>query len=171
MFRRCFDFGVAVVGLAALSPLLALVGALIRLDDGGPALFTQTRLGRGRRPFRIYKFRTMRDGCITRHGRWLRATGIDELPQLLNLVRGEMSLIGPRPALPEEVARYEPWHRRRLEVQPGCAGLAQALGRSDMSFDEQIRLDIYYAENWSLSMDLRILLMVVPAVITGRGAY
>lgn len=82
-----------------------------------------------------------------------------------------MSLIGPRPALPDEVARYEPWHRRRLEVLPGCAGLAQALGRSDMSFDEQVRLDIYYAENWSVSMDLRILLMLIPVLISGRGAY
>jgi len=82
-----------------------------------------------------------------------------------------MSLIGPRPALPEEVARYEPWHRRRLEVMPGAAGLAQALGRSDMSFDEQVRLDIYYAENWSVSMDLRVFLMILPVVLSGRGAY
>jgi lipopolysaccharide/colanic/teichoic acid biosynthesis glycosyltransferase len=111
------------------------------------------------------------DPRITRLGRWLRRRSLDELPQLINVLRGEMSLIGPRPALPEEVARYEPWHHRRLEVQPGCAGLAQALGRSDISFDEQVRLDIYYAENWSLGMDLRVLLMIIPAVISGRGAY
>jgi lipopolysaccharide/colanic/teichoic acid biosynthesis glycosyltransferase len=116
-------------------------------------------------------FKMKNDPRVTRLGRFLRRSSLDELPQLINVLRGEMSLIGPRPALPSEVEQYESWHHRRLEVSPGLAGLSQALGRSDMSFDETVRLDIYYAENWSLGMDLRILLMLIPAVLSGKGAY
>ncbi|MFV9504606.1 MAG: sugar transferase [Oscillochloridaceae bacterium umkhey_bin13] len=176
--------------------LAALIALAIRLDSPGPIIFRQQRVGKDGTLFGCYKFRTMvpdaearkaelahqneadgplfkmrDDPRVTRIGRFLRRSSLDELPQLWNVIEGHMSLIGPRPALPEEVSRYEPWQRRRLEVQPGCAGLAQALGRSEMSFDEQVRLDIYYAENWSIAMDLRILLMVIPAVIGGRGAY
>jgi exopolysaccharide biosynthesis polyprenyl glycosylphosphotransferase len=187
----------AVLLTAPISLLLAgLIALLIRIDSPGPVLFRQLRVGKGGRLFICYKFRTMvpdaearkaalaahneadgplfkmrDDPRITRVGRLLRRSSLDELPQLLNVLRGEMSIIGPRPALPEEVDGYDLWQRRRFEVQPGCAGLAQALGRSDISFDEQVRLDIYYAENWSLGMDLRILLMVIPGVIGGRGAY
>jgi exopolysaccharide biosynthesis polyprenyl glycosylphosphotransferase len=196
LLKRAIDVGAILLTAPFTLPLALLIALIIRLDGKGPVLFRQTRVGKGGHTFTCLKFRTMvpeaealraelqaqneadgplfkmrDDPRITRVGGFLRRSSLDELPQLLNVLRGEMSLIGPRPALPEEVACYEPWHRRRLEVQPGCAGLAQALGRSDMSFDEQIRLDIYYAENWSLSMDLRILLMVVPAVISGRGAY
>lgn len=189
---------VALVLLTAPFTLLLalLIALLIRLDSPGPILFRQRRVGKNGHPFVCLKFRTMipdaeerkaeladrneadgplfkmrADPRITRIGGWLRRRSLDELPQLVNVLRGEMSLIGPRPALIEEVARYEAWHHRRLEVQPGCAGLAQALGRSDISFDEQVRLDIYYAENWSIGMDVRVLLMIIPAVLSGRGAY
>lgn len=187
----------AVLLTAPITLLLTLLIAIaIRLDSPGPILFRQQRVGKNGQLFTCYKFRTMvpdaeqrkaeltlhneadgplfkmrDDPRVTRFGRLLRRSSLDELPQLLNVLRGEMSIIGPRPALPDEVADYKIWHRRRLEVQPGCAGLVQALGRSDMSFDEQVRLDIYYAENWTIGMDLRILLMIIPAVIGGRGAY
>lgn len=195
-FKRAIDVAVVLLTAPFTLPIALLIALLIRLDSPGPILFRQRRVGKNGQPFVCLKFRTMvpdaeqrkaalaaqneadgplfkmrDDPRITRLGRWLRRRSLDELPQLINVLRGEMSLIGPRPALPEEVARYEPWHHRRLEVQPGCAGLAQALGRSDISFDEQVRLDIYYAENWSLGMDLRVLLMIIPAVISGRGAY
>jgi exopolysaccharide biosynthesis polyprenyl glycosylphosphotransferase len=196
LLKRCIDVSAVLLSAPFTLPLALLIALLIRFDSKGPTLFRQTRVGKGGQLFTCLKFRTMvpeaellksrlaahneadgplfkmrDDPRITRLGRFLRRSSLDELPQLVNVLRGEMSLIGPRPALPEEVARYEPWHRRRLEVTPGCAGLAQALGRSDVSFDEQVRLDIYYAENWSVSMDLRVLLMVIPAVISGNGAY
>ncbi|GAB4428834.1 MAG: sugar transferase [Chloroflexi bacterium OHK40] len=196
LIKRATDVGVVLLTAPFTLPLALLIALIVRLDSPGPVLFRQTRVGKDGQLFTCLKFRTMvpdaearkadlvahneadgplfkmrDDPRITRVGRFLRRSSLDELPQLWNVLRGEMSLIGPRPALPEEVASYEPWHRRRLEVMPGCAGLAQALGRSDMSFDEQVRLDIYYAENWSTGMDLRILLMIIPAVIGGRGAY
>jgi lipopolysaccharide/colanic/teichoic acid biosynthesis glycosyltransferase len=169
MLRRWFDFSVAVFGLAVLSPLLTVVGALVRLDDGGPALFTQTRLGRGRRPFRIYKFRTMRDGNITRHGRWLRATGIDELPQLLNLVRGEMSLIGPRPLTAEDVLRLG-WdaqsHDVRWEAQPGIAGLAQIFAGRGARLSWF--LDVRYVRGRTLAMDVEIVALAATMLCCGK---
>lgn len=196
LLKRATDVATVLLTAPFTVPLALLIALLIRLDSKGPVLFRQARVGKGGHHFTCLKFRTMvpeaetlkahlaahneadgplfkmrDDPRITRLGRFLRRSSLDELPQLWNVLRGEMSLIGPRPALPEEVARYEPWHRRRLEVMPGLAGLSQALGRSDVSFDEQVRLDIYYAENWSLSMDLRVLLMVIPVVISGRGAY
>jgi exopolysaccharide biosynthesis polyprenyl glycosylphosphotransferase len=196
VLKRFTDVATVLVTAPVTLVIAAVIALLIRLDSRGPILFRQQRVGKGGHSFGCYKFRTMvpdaearkaalavhneadgplfkmrDDPRVTRIGRFLRQSSLDELPQLWNVLRGEMSIIGPRPALPDEVACYEPWHRRRLEVEPGLAGLAQALGRSDMSFDEQVRLDIYYAENWSLTMDLRILLMVIPAVIGGRGAY
>jgi len=196
LLKRAIDVGAVLLAAPLWVPLALLAAAAVRLDGPGPILFRQGRVGKNGQLFTCHKFRTMvpdaeerkaellaaneadgplfkmkDDPRITRVGRFLRRSSIDELPQLINVLRGEMSLIGPRPALPAEVAGYEPWHRRRLEVSPGLAGLPQALGRSDISFDEQVRLDIYYAENWSVSMDLRILLMIIPAVISGRGAY
>ncbi|MEI8165762.1 MAG: sugar transferase [Chloroflexales bacterium] len=196
ILKRAIDVTTILLTAPFTLALGGLIALLIRLDSPGGILFRQQRVGKRGDLFMCYKFRTMvpdaearkaalavhneadgplfkirDDPRITKFGRFLRRTSLDELPQLINVLRGEMSLIGPRPALPDEVACYELWHHRRLEVLPGCAGLVQALGRSDMSFDEQVRLDIYYAENWSLSMDLRILLMVIPAVIGGRGAY
>ncbi len=196
LLKRVTDIGAVLLSAPLTLPLALLLVLLIRLNSKGPALFRQTRVGKGGQLFTCLKFRTMvpdaearkaelvaqneadgplfkmrDDPRVTGVGRLLRRSSLDELPQLWNVLRGEMSLIGPRPALPEEVARYEPWHCRRLEVMPGAAGLAQALGRSDMSFDEQVRLDIYYAENWSISMDLRVFLMILPVVLSGRGAY
>jgi exopolysaccharide biosynthesis polyprenyl glycosylphosphotransferase len=194
--KRALDVSLIVLSAPITLPIALLIALGIRLGSGGPVLFRQQRVGKGGQPFTCYKFRTMvpdaearkadlralneadgplfkmrDDPRITRIGRFLRRCSLDELPQLWNVLRGEMSLIGPRPALPEEVARYEPWQHRRLEVLPGCAGLSQALGRSDVSFGEQVRLDIYYAENWSVGMDLRILIMIIPAIIGGNGAY
>ena len=194
--KRAVDVAVSALLLVLGLPVVLAIALAIKLTSGGNVLFRQTRCGLNGRSFTLYKFRTMvedaeerrldllhlnemsgpvfklkLDPRVTSLGRFLRRFSLDEVPQLWNVLRGEMSLIGPRPALPEEGARYEPWHRRRLEVTPGCAGLAQAFGRSDVSFDEQVRLDIYYAENWSASMDLRVLLMVIPVVISGSGAY
>ena len=116
-------------------------------------------------------FKMRNDPRTTRVGRMLRRTSMDELPQLWNVLRGEMSLVGPRPPTLDEVAQYEEWHKRRLEVVPGLTGLWQVLGRSDTSFDEMVRLDIYYTENWSPAMDVRILLQTIPVVVSGKGAY
>ncbi len=194
--KRIFDLLAVLISLPITIPLAIIIAFLIWFDSGHPIIFRQQRVGKHGKLFTCYKFRTMvpdaeqrrkelirhneadgplfkmrADPRVTRIGRWLRRTSLDELPQLYNVLRGDMSLIGPRPALPEEVARYEPWHRRRLAVLPGLACLPQALGRSEISFDEQVRLDIYYAENWSLSLDFRILMMVIPAILSGRGAW
>lgn len=194
--KRLIDVGLVLLSALFVLPITLLIAIAIRLDSAGPVLFRQQRVGKDGQLFKCYKFRTMipdaearkaelhalneadgplfkmrDDPRVTRVGRFLRQRSLDELPQLWNVLKGEMSLIGPRPALPEEVARYEHWQHRRLEVIPGCAGLSQALGRSDVSFDEQVRLDLYYAENWSVGMDLRILLMIIPAIIGGHGAY
>jgi exopolysaccharide biosynthesis polyprenyl glycosylphosphotransferase len=196
VLKRVIDVTAVVCTLPLTLPLMALVALAILRFDGRPVIFRQQRIGKNGRPFTCFKFRTMvpdaearrkeledrneadgpifkieNDPRVTRLGRILRSTSLDELPQLFNVLRGEMSIIGPRPALPEEVAEYETWQCRRLQVLPGIAGLPQALGRSHMKFDEQVRLDIYYAENWSPSMDLRILLMVLPAVLSRRGAF
>ncbi len=194
--KRALDVGLVLL-TAPLWGLLSLVIMLaIRLDSPGDVVFRQTRIGRNGRPFEFLKFRTMvenaealkaslmdqnegsgpmfkmrADPRRTRIGTFLRKTSLDEIPQLLNVLRGEMSLVGPRPAVPEEVAQYEPWQRRRLEVTPGCTGLWQATGRSNTTFEEMVRLDIYYAEHWSIGMDLRVLLLTVPAVLLRKGAY
>lgn len=196
VLKRGVDVLVAGMGLILLAPLMALIALAIRLDSPGPILFRQTRVGRGGKPFTMYKFRSMianaeemrahldalneADGPIfkikddprcTRVGRLLRRFSLDELPQLFNVLRGEMSLVGPRPALPCEVAQYQEWHKKRLEVSPGMTGLWQVSGRSKLSFDEMVLLDIYYVENWSLALDLRIMLKTIPLVILGEGAY
>ena len=196
LIKSVFDRVAAAVGLVILSPLFALVAALVTLDDPGPVFYRQQRVGLGGQRFRLVKFRTMvvgadamRDGLadrndgdgplfklrddprVTRVGRWLRRTSLDELPQLVNVVAGQMSLVGPRPPLPEEVERYaDPVHRRLL-VKPGITGLWQVSGRSDLSWDESVRLDLYYVENWSLTGDLVILARTVAAVLRGEGAY
>jgi exopolysaccharide biosynthesis polyprenyl glycosylphosphotransferase len=184
-----------VLGVLAL-PLLGLIALAIRLDSSGPILYTQTRVGRNGKPFRCYKFRSMVEGADelrqtlaeqndasgplfklrddprrTRVGRFLRRFSLDELPQLYNILRGEMSLIGPRPNLPVEVEQYQEWHKKRLSASPGMTGLWQVSGRSELTFDEMVLLDIYYIENWSLALDLSILLRSIPAVLWGRGAY
>lgn len=194
--KRALDIVGAAMGLTLGGPFLALIALAIRLDSPGPAIFRQTRVGAGGKHFEIYKFRSMRKGAeeeleqlhdlnevdgpmfkirddprLTRVGRFLRRTSLDELPQLWNVLRGEMSLVGPRPPTPNEVEGYQEWHRRRLDGRPGMTGLWQVSGRSHLSFDETVLLDIYYIENWALWLDLKILLRTIPTVLSGKGAY
>ncbi|MEV5573470.1 sugar transferase [Spirillospora sp. NPDC052269] len=194
--KAVFDRVTAALLLIAVAPLLLVVAVTVRTTDPGPAFFLQTRIGRAGRRFRMVKFRTMvtdaerrrvemtsrvengsvlfklkRDPRVTRIGRVLRRYSIDELPQLFNVLRGEMSLVGPRPPLPEEVERYGQDVYRRLAVKPGLTGLWQVSGRSDLSWDEAVRLDLQYVENWSLLFDLQILWRTVRAVVSGNGAY
>ena len=195
--KRIVDAAGSAAVLLVLSPLLALIAAAIRLDSPGPALYSQARVGRHGRLFTMWKFRSMyidaeerrralearnemeggvlfkmrKDPRITRVGRIIRKTSIDELPQLWNVLRGDMSLVGPRPPLPQEVDTYSVKDRRRLEAKPGITCLWQISGRSDIPFPEQVNLDVEYIESMRLFRDLWILLKTVPAVITGRGAY
>ena len=196
--KRLLDIIVATSALVLLSPLLLIVAALIKLTDRGPVLFWQTRVGKWGKTFRFPKFRSMvvdaealraqlaqtnvhgKDGVtfkmkndprITRVGRFIRRTSIDELPQLWCVLKGDMSLVGPRPALANEVDRYTLDDRRRLDATPGLTCTWQVTGRSDIPFPEQLRLDVEYIEQQSLSEDVRLLLRTVPAVLTGRGAY
>lgn len=187
--KRILDVVVAAAGLAILSPVLALVALAIRLDSPGPVFFRQQRLGRDGVPFRIWKFRTMRadadvrvdergnvvnvarDPRHTRMGRFLRSLSLDELPQLVNVVSGEMSLIGPRPDLPEALGLYSPEERRKLDVKPGITGLAQATGRNALDAHEKWTLDARYAAEVSLALDARILWLTVGTVLGRRGIY
>lgn len=188
-FKRIVDATVATAGLLLLSPLVLLVAVAVRIDSRGPVFFRQRRLGRGANQFRIWKFRTMRadadvrvddggnvvnvakDPRHTRVGRFLRRFSLDELPQLANVIAGDMSLIGPRPDLPEALALYTPAERRKLDVKPGITGLAQASGRNALSAHEKWELDARYASDASIGLDLRILWMTVGAVLGRRGIY
>jgi lipopolysaccharide/colanic/teichoic acid biosynthesis glycosyltransferase len=183
MTRRTVDVVVAVLGLVVLSPVLAVAALAVRVALGSPVLFRQPRSGLHGEEFTILKLRTMRaerhagepDADRTpRLGRVLRATSLDELPQLVNVLRGEMSLIGPRPTLPEQVARYGPRERRRLEIRPGLTGWAQVNGRNSITWPERIELDLWYLEHRSLWLDLRILgrtlrRLVLPTGVTAAG--
>jgi exopolysaccharide biosynthesis polyprenyl glycosylphosphotransferase len=196
VIKGVFDKVAAMAALILLAPLLLTIALAIRLEDGGPALFRQVRVGRDGKPFRLYKFRTMvveaeqqklalaaqnegtgvlfkirDDPRITKAGARLRRWSLDELPQLINVLFGQMSLVGPRPALPDEAAKYGDYVRRRLAVRPGMTGLWQIHGRSDLPWEEAVRLDLRYVENWSLALDLLILWKTVPAVTRGHGAY
>jgi exopolysaccharide biosynthesis polyprenyl glycosylphosphotransferase len=196
VIKGAFDKILGVSALTLMAPVFICAAIAIRLADGGPALFRQTRVGRDGRAFTVYKFRTMvldaedrkihlvgsnehdgvlfkirNDPRITTVGAWLRRWSVDELPQLINVVRGDMSLVGPRPALPDEAARYGSYVRRRLVVKPGITGLWQVNGRSDLSWEESVRLDLRYVENWSLILDLQILWKTCSAVLHGSGAY
>lgn len=195
-WKRLTDLLISTLAIVVFSPLYLLIALAIKLDSPGPVIFRQTRVGRDGRQFVCFKFRTMSadaesrlaelkaqneaDGAIfkirddprrTRVGRLLRRTSLDELPQFWNVLRGDMSVIGPRPPIPAEVEQYEPWHLRRLEVAPGITGLWQVSGRSDLTFDEMVLLDIYYIENWSPLLDLRIALKTIPTMLFGSGAY
>ena len=191
-----FDKTCAALALLVLAPLFAVIAISIRLADHGPVLFRQTRIGKNGQGFTLYKFRTMvpdaeqrksqlatyneangvlfkihRDPRVTRVGACLRRWSLDELPQLINVMIGDMSLVGPRQALPDEVACYSGHMRRRLVVKPGITGLWQVSGRSDLSWEEAERLDLYYVENWSLALDLQVLWKTGSAVSRGSGAY
>jgi exopolysaccharide biosynthesis polyprenyl glycosylphosphotransferase len=190
------DRVVALVGILLLSPLLLLIALTVRLSSPGPALFTQERIGRGGVPFRMLKFRSMyvdaeerlealrelnegagplfkltSDPRVTPFGRWLRRSSVDELPQLFNVLIGQMSLVGPRPALLSEVRQYDAETHRRLLVAPGITGLWQVHGRSNLEWAEAKRLDVRYVENWSLGFDMSILMRTIDVVVRGRGAY
>ena len=180
--NRALDVAIAGTGLAIASPVLALAALAVKLGDGGPVLFKQTRVGKDGVDFELLKLRTMvvgaeskgagyavdkGDSRITRTGRFLRRTSIDELPQLWNVVRGDMSLIGPRPTLRYQVGRYDERQRRRLNVLPGITGWAQIHGRASLSWDERIELDVWYVEHRSPLVDLKILLRTPLALFSG----
>ena len=194
--KDLFDRCAAAAALIMLAPLMAALAMTIWLSDRGPVFFTQVRVGKDGRAFRIYKFRTMvvdaelrkaelmdrnehdgvlfklhKDPRVTAIGARLRRWSIDELPQLFNVFLGDMSLVGPRPALPAEAEKYAEHVRRRLVVKPGITGLWQVNGRSDLSWDESVRLDLRYVENWSFALDLQILWKTVSAILQGSGAY
>nr|WP_314075835.1 sugar transferase [uncultured Roseococcus sp.] len=174
--KRCFDVAGAAVLLVLASPALVLVALLVRVRLGPPVLFRQARAGREGEVFLIHKFRTMRAGPgedaerLTPLGRRLRATALDELPQLWNVLRGEMSLVGPRPLLPEYAAHYTPRQARRLAVRPGLCGLAQSRGRNLVPWEERLEWDARYVERITLAGDLRILLRCARLLLRGRGA-
>ena len=192
--KRLLDLALAGAALLILSPLLLVIALAIRVVDGKPVLFRQTRVGLHGRPFRLLKLRTMvpdaearleelaelnevnghafkvtQDPRLTRLGRWLRRTSLDELPQLLNVVRGDMSLVGPRPPLPGEVAQYDVWHRRRLSMKPGITGLWQVSARREPDFDRWVAIDLDYIDRWSLWLDLKIIARTIPAVLLQQG--
>jgi exopolysaccharide biosynthesis polyprenyl glycosylphosphotransferase len=194
--KRLLDVVASSLALVVLSPVMALLAAAILLDSRGPVFYRSQRVGVGGRIFGFYKFRSMvvgaegmldqlrhlnevdgpvfkisRDPRITRVGFWLRRTSLDELPQFWNVLRGEMSLVGPRPPIPSEVEQYEPWQLRRLSVRPGITCLWQVSGRSALRFEDWMRLDMEYIDHLSLGADVRILWRTVPAVLGRRGAY
>ncbi len=196
IIKRALDLSLAILLMLLTAPLWLIIAIAIKLDSPGPVFFKQERAGKNRKPFMVYKFRSMYAGAEaqqkqlaahneasgplfkmrddprrTRVGRFIRRTSLDELPQFINVIRGEMSIVGPRPALFSEVAQYQEWQRKRLDIQPGITGLWQVSGRSDLSFDEMVMLDIYYGENWSLGADIRIMLRTIPQILFGDGAY
>lgn len=179
--KRAIDLVASALGLVVLSPVLLILAALIFFVDGRPALFRQERVGKAGRVFRIYKFRTMSlrrgtDGQllpdqdrVTTLGQWLRRTSLDELPELLNVVAGDMSLVGPRPLLVEYLPLYNETERRRHEVRPGVTGLAQVSGRNRLNWQERFALDVQYVDEWTTRLDLKILALTLSAVVRGRG--
>jgi len=186
MIRRLVDIAVSAVVLVLTSPLIALAALAIRLESRGPVIYSQPRAGLHGEVFEVLKLRTMVDGAehvgaglaidandsrITRVGTFLRRTSLDELPNLVNVLRGEMSLIGPRPTLPAQVAQYSPRQRGRLAIRPGITGWAQVNGRASLPWEERIELDLFYIEHRSLALDVRILGRTVAMVLGGSGIY
>lgn len=194
--KDVLDVTGAAVGLVAALPLFLIISVLIALDNPGPIFYRHRRIGKGGLPFAAFKFRTMvttadddlaadpvlrvhferayklvDDPRVTRVGRWLRRTSLDELPQLLNVLKGDMSLVGPRPIVEEELQKYGPWERRLLRVKPGLTGLWQVLRHSEPDYAQRVGLDIFYIDHWSVGLDLKILARTLPRVISGRGAY
>jgi exopolysaccharide biosynthesis polyprenyl glycosylphosphotransferase len=196
LLKRVIDTVLALAMLVVAAVPMLLIALVVRLTSPGPVLFRQKRVGKGGAIFVCYKFRSMyadaeerkaalmersdRDGPAfklrddprrTPFGKFIRRTSLDELPQLFNILKGEMSLVGPRPPTPDEVELYDDWHLKRLDVTPGLTGLWQVSGRSDLSFEDMVKLDLYYAENWSPAMDVRIILKTIPTWVKGEGAY
>ncbi len=189
MVKRAFDLAGGALALALASPVMLLCAIAVWLDSGGPVTFTHDRLGLNGKPFRMLKFRSMYrnaadlrnpdgstfnaqdDPRVTRAGRWLRRTSLDELPQLINVVRGEMSLIGPRPDIPDALNHYRADDHQRLKVKPGITGWAQIHGRNSLAWERRRDLDIEYVRNQSFWMDIRIILYTIPLVMLGHGIY
>lgn len=183
--KRIMDFTLAVIGVIFLLPLFIIIGILIKLDSKGPIIFSHNRVGKDGKIFKLYKFRTMKidtepyaicpkdkdDPRITRFGKFLRRSSLDELPQLINVILGDMSLVGPRPEMPFLVEKYNKWQRKRLKVKPGITGLWQILGRKDLPLHENLEYDFYYIKNRSILMDISIIVKTIPALIFGKGAY
>jgi sugar transferase EpsL len=179
--KRLFDLSAAVLGLLVISPLLFVLALLVRVVHGAPVLFRQQRPGYKGRPFTLYKFRTMTDRTapdgnllpdserITRLGRFLRSTSLDELPELYNVLRGEMSLVGPRPLLMQYLERYSTEQMRRHDVAPGITGWAQVNGRNALTWDEKFILDVWYVDHWSFWLDIRILFLTLWKIINREG--
>ncbi len=194
MVKRGIDIALASVGIIVLLPFMAIIALAVRLTSRGPAIFRQERCGLNGRKFMFYKFRSMCDNAeelksslqhlshrstalkipndprLTRLGRWLRKFSIDEWPQLWNVLRGDMSLVGPRPAVPDEVEQYKQWQRRRLRMRPGLTCLWAVAGRDQIDFETWMRMDMQYIDNWSLGLDAKILILTIPRVLTGHGA-
>jgi lipopolysaccharide/colanic/teichoic acid biosynthesis glycosyltransferase len=180
-WKRAFDVALTVPALIVLSPVFALVALAVRMSLGSPVIFRQQRPGKNERPFTLYKFRTMRDARdaqgtllpdarrLTRLGAFLRATSLDELPELVNVLRGDMSLVGPRPLLMEYLPLYSPEQRRRHDVRPGVTGWAQVNGRNALTWREKFALDIEYVEHVSMGLDLRILILTIVSVVRSEG--
>ncbi len=193
--KRLIDLAASAVAIVLCTPFWIIIPVLIKRDSPGPAFYVQERVGKNGRLFHMYKFRSMVDGAekmqnlvmhlnemdgpvfkikadprLTRIGKFLRRTSLDELPQLFNVFNGTMSLVGPRPPILSEVSQYRPWQRKRLSVTPGVTCLWQVTGRNEITFDEWMKLDMQYIENWSLALDIKILLKTVKAVIKRRGA-
>jgi exopolysaccharide biosynthesis polyprenyl glycosylphosphotransferase len=194
--KRGVDLVLAIIAAVGCAPVFAAIALAIKLDSTGPVFYRQRRVGKDGVEFEMIKFRSMRrdadralgelislneatgplfkirrDPRVTRVGRILRRTSLDELPQLINVLRGEMSLVGPRPPLRSEVDLYEEWQMVRLRARPGMTGLWQVSGRSEVPFNDMVRLDLHYVRNWSLGLDLEIIVRTIPAVIANRGAY
>ncbi len=181
MFKRLFDVAGAALGLLLLSPVMLTVAVCVRRRMGPPAVFVQTRAGRGGRPFALYKFRSMTDERdpegnllpdaerLTPLGRFLRRTSLDELPQLWNVLRGDMSLVGPRPLLTKYVPLYDARQRKRLDVRPGITGWAQVNGRNALSWSAKFELDVWYVEHRSPGLDLKIILLTIKKVLAREG--
>lgn len=196
LIKRVIDLAISIVLLPFILLFFLFIGLAIKLESRGPIIFKHHRVGKDGGEFYAYKFRSMIDGAdrmqaslqklneaegplfkikddprLTRVGKFIRKTSIDEIPQFFNVLKGDMSLVGPRPGTPDEVKKYEPWQEKRLTIRPGITGIWQTSGRSDVPFDEMCLLDIYYIENWSLDLDIRILLQTIPHVISRKGAY
>ena len=195
--KRCLDFLGALVGLFITAVLFPVIALAIKLDSRGPIFFWQARVGENEQIFKCWKFRSMyadaeeqkkelmernemtgalfkikNDPRMTKVGMFLRKASLDELPQFWNVLRGEMSLVGPRPPTGEEVERYESWHRKRISIKPGITGIWQVSGRNHINdFDEVVRLDLQYIENWNLWLDIKILFKTFPVVFTGHGSF
>ena len=194
--KRTFDLVLSIIGLVLISPILLTIAIAIKLSSRGPTIYRSVRPGMAGKPFSCFKFRTMRESAdqiqadleplneqsgalfkirhdprLTKVGRFLRRFSLDELPQLVNVIRGEMSLVGPRPLPMRDFERLEEWHKKRYLVLPGITGLWQVSGRSELDFDDLVRLDFLYLEQWSMFLDLSILLKTIPAVLSRRGAF